>query len=151
MPLRCAVMAHTDAPEGWWREFVSAAPARTGKLAIVRADGSPHVTPVWVDLDAGTLVFTTNLGSIKGRAIRRDGRVSVCLDDERPPFAFVTVSGRAEVEDDPEQVRYWAGRIGARYMGADRANEFAELNGGPGEVVVRVRDADVIAKSGITD
>jgi pyridoxine/pyridoxamine 5'-phosphate oxidase len=64
-------MAHTDAPEGWWREFVSSAPARTGKLAIVRADGSPHVTPVWVDLDAGTLVFTTNLGSIKGRAIRR--------------------------------------------------------------------------------
>ncbi|MEU4764051.1 PPOX class F420-dependent oxidoreductase [Actinosynnema sp. NPDC023794] len=140
-------MAHTDAPEGWWREFVSAAPARTGKLAIVRADGSPHVTPVWVDLDAGTLVFTTNLGSIKGRAIRRDGRVSVCLDDERPPFAFVTVSGRAEVEDDPEQVRYWAGRIGARYMGAGRANEFAELNGGPGEVVVRVREAVVVAKT----
>ncbi|KOX35149.1 pyridoxamine 5'-phosphate oxidase [Saccharothrix sp. NRRL B-16348] len=140
-------MAHTDAPEGWWREFVSALPARTGKLAIVRADGSPHVTPVWVDLDGGTLVFTTNVGSIKGRAIRRDGRVSVCLDDERPPFAFVTVSGRAEVDDDPEQVRYWAGRIGARYMGARRANEFAELNGGPGEVVVRIRDAVVVAKT----
>ena len=61
------------------------------------------------------------------------------------------MSGRAEVEDDPEQVRYWAGRIGARYMGAGRANEFAELNGGPGEVVVRVRDAAIVAKSGITD
>ncbi|PSL55259.1 hypothetical protein B0I31_105218 [Saccharothrix carnea] len=151
MALRCAVMGNSDAPQGWWREFVSATPARTGKLAVVRADGSPHVTPVWVDLDGGTLVFTTQVGSIKGRAIRRDGRVSVCLDDERPPFAFVTVSGRADVLDDPEQVRYWAGRIGARYMGAARANEFAERNGGPGEVVVRIRDAKVIAKPAITD
>ena len=139
-------MAYTEAPNGWWREFVSASPARTGKLAVVRKDGSPHVSPVWVDLDGGTLVFTTGLESIKGRAIVRDGRVSVCLDDERPPFAFVTVSGRAELVDDPEQVRYWAGRIGARYMGADRADEFAERNGVPGEVVVRIRDAKIVAK-----
>jgi PPOX class probable F420-dependent enzyme len=144
-------MAYTEAPDGWWREFVSDAPARTGKLAIVRKDGSPHVSPVWVDLDGGTLVFTTHLESIKGKAIMRDGRVSVCLDDERPPFAFVTVSGRAEIEDDPEQVRYWAGRIGARYMGADRANEYAERNGVPGEVVVRIRDAKVVAKVAVAD
>jgi PPOX class probable F420-dependent enzyme len=144
-------MAYTEAPDGWWREFVSAAPARTGKLAVVRKDGSPHVSPVWVDLDGGTLVFTTSLESIKGKAIARDGRVAVCLDDERPPFAFVTVSGRAEIEDDLEQVRYWAGRIGARYMGADRANEYAERNGVPGEVVVRVRDAKVVAKIAVAD
>ncbi|NUT51535.1 MAG: PPOX class F420-dependent oxidoreductase [Saccharothrix sp.] len=144
-------MGHTDAPDGWWREFVSAAPARTGKLAIVRKDGSPHVTPVWVDLDGGTLVFTTSLESIKGRAIGRDGRVSICLDDEHPPFAYVTVSGRAEVDDDPEQVRYWTGRIGARYMGAQRANEFAERNAVPGEVVVRIRDAKIVAKPSIAD
>ncbi|WP_158847394.1 PPOX class F420-dependent oxidoreductase [Saccharothrix deserti] len=144
-------MGYTDAPDGWWREFVSATPARTGKLAVVRKDGSPHVSPVWVDLDGGTIVFTTSLESIKGKAIRRDGRVSVCLDDERPPFAFVTVSGRAELVDNPEQVSYWAGRIGARYMGADRANEFAERNGVPGEVVVRIRDAEIVAKTGIAD
>jgi PPOX class probable F420-dependent enzyme len=144
-------MAYTEAPDGWWREFVSAAPARTGKLAVVRKDGSPHVSPVWVDLDGGTLVFTTHLESIKGKAIARDGRVAVCLDDERPPFAFVTVSGRAEIDDDLEQVRYWAGRIGARYMGADRANEYAERNGVPGEVVVRIRDAKVVAKVAIAD
>jgi PPOX class probable F420-dependent enzyme len=144
-------MGYTDAPDGWWREFVAATPARTGKLAIVRKDGSPHVSPVWVDLDGGTIVFTTHVDSIKGKAIRRDGRVAVCLDDERPPFAFVTVSGRAELVDDPEQVRYWAGRIGARYMGANRANEFAERNAVPGEVVVRIRDAKIVAKTGITD
>ncbi|MCS7484877.1 PPOX class F420-dependent oxidoreductase [Umezawaea endophytica] len=139
-------MGYTDAPEGWWREFVSASPAKTGKLAVVRKDGSPHVSPIWVDLDGGTLVFTTNTGSIKGRSIARDGRVSICFDDEDPPHSFVTISGRAEIVDDREQVKYWTGRIGGRYMGAARADEFAERNGVPEEVVVRVRDIEVVAK-----
>ncbi|CCH35644.1 PPOX class F420-dependent oxidoreductase [Actinosynnema sp. NPDC047251] len=144
-------MGYTDAPSGWWREFVSATPARTGKLAVVRKDGSPHVSPVWVDLDGSTIVFTTHLESVKGRAIVRDGRISLCLDDETPPFAFVTITGRAEIVDDPEQVRYWTGRIGGRYMGAERANEYAERNGGPGEVVVRIRDAKIVAKVDVAE
>ena len=139
-------MGYTDAPEGWWREFISATPAKTGKLAVVRKDGSPHVSPVWVDLDGGTLVFTTNTGSIKGRSIARDGRVAICFDDENPPHSFVTITGRAEIDDDREQVKYWAGRIGGRYMGAGRADEFAERNGVPEEVVVRLRDIEVVAK-----
>jgi PPOX class probable F420-dependent enzyme len=139
-------MGYTDAPEGWWREFISATPAKTGKLAVVRKDGSPHVSPIWVDLDGGTLVFTTNTGSIKGRSIARDGRVAICFDDENPPHSFVTITGRAEIVDDREQVKYWAGRIGGRYMGAARADEFAERNGVPEEVVVRLRDVEVVAK-----
>lgn len=144
-------MGYMDAPEGWWREFVSESPARTGKLAVVRKDGSPHVSPVWVDLDGSTLLFMTGLESIKGKAITRDGRVAICFDDERPPFAFVTITGRAEVVDDREQVTYWAGRIGGRYMGAERADEYAERNGGHGEIVVRLRDVKVVAKVDVAD
>jgi len=44
-------MGYTAAPDGWWQSFVSALPARTGKLAVTRLDGRPHVAPVWVDLD----------------------------------------------------------------------------------------------------
>jgi hypothetical protein len=44
-------MAFEPVPEGWWQSFVAAIPARTAKLALVRADGSPHVAPVWVDLE----------------------------------------------------------------------------------------------------
>ena len=48
-------MAYNAAPEGWWRDLVTAAPARSvPKLAVIRSDGSPHVAPVWVDLDART-------------------------------------------------------------------------------------------------
>jgi hypothetical protein len=65
------------------------AQARTAKLATVRADGRPHVAPVWFDLDGDVLLFTTWHASVKGSNLRRDPRVSLCVDDEVPPFAFM--------------------------------------------------------------
>src|SRR5262252_1392606 len=85
-------MGYTDAPPGWWREFILASPARTAKLAVVRADGSPHVAPVWADLDGDQVVFMTSADTVKGKVILRDPRVPLCWDDERPPFRFVRPS-----------------------------------------------------------
>jgi len=146
---------YTEAPSGWWQQFVAAAPARTAKLAVTRADGSPHVAPLWVDLDGDgdrcVVVFTTGRDTVKGRAILRDPRVALCWDDERPPFSFVTLRGSATVSADPAQVASWAARIGGRYMGADRAEEFGRRNGVPGELLVRVRPLHVVAKIDIAD
>src|SRR5438477_15018 len=67
-----------------WKAFLSAEPARTGKLATTRKDGRPHVAPIWYDLDGdGTLVFTTGAETLKGRSIRRDPRVALCADPGR--------------------------------------------------------------------
>jgi hypothetical protein len=65
---------------------------RTAKLAVVRADGSLDVAPVWADLDGDQVVFITSADTVKGKAILRDPRVSLCWDDERPPFRFVRPS-----------------------------------------------------------
>ena len=62
---------------------------RTGKLATVRKDGRPHIAPVWFDLDGNELVFTTWHESVKAANMRRDPRVSICVDEEIPPYAFV--------------------------------------------------------------
>ena len=121
-------------------------PARTAKLAVVRADGAPHVAPVWIDLDGDEIVFMTSADTIKGKAIVRDGRVCMCLDDERPPFSFVTIAGAATTSDDPSELLAWARRIGARYMGEDRAEEFARRNAVPPEMLVRVVPAKIVAK-----
>jgi hypothetical protein len=75
--------------------------------------------------------------------------VSLCWDDERPPFSFVTVAGTAATSADG-LVR-WATRIGGRYMGADRAQEFGRRNGVPPELVVRVTPTRIVAKIDIAD
>ncbi|MFD8324327.1 PPOX class F420-dependent oxidoreductase [Streptomyces lydicus] len=129
-------MAHKMTKDEWQR-FLSEG-TRTGKLATVRADGGPHVAPVWFLLDGDQLVFNTGAETLKGRNLARDGRVALCVDDERPPFSFVVVQGTAEISDDLPEVRHWATRIAARYMGEDRAEEYGARNGVPGEVVVRL-------------
>ena len=144
-------MPYTDAPAGWWQQFVLATPARTAKLAVVRADGSPHVAPVWVDLDGDDVVFMTSADTIKGKAILRDPRVSLCWDDERPPFSFVTVAGVASVTEDSATLLHWATRIGGRYMGTDRAEEYGRRNAVPPEMVVRVTPSRVVAKVDVAD
>jgi PPOX class probable F420-dependent enzyme len=139
-------MGYSEAPAGWWQDFVLAAPARTAKLAVVRADGSPHVAPVWIDLDGDDVIFMTSAETIKGKAILRDPRVSLCWDDERPPFSFVIVAGTAATSDDAGELLAWATRIGGRYMGADRAEEYGRRNAVAPELVVRVTPTRITAK-----
>ena len=144
-------MGYHDAPEGWWQAFVAALPARTAKLAVTRRDGSPHLAPVWVDLDGDDVVFMTSADTIKGKSILRDGRVALCWDDERPPFAFVTLTGRATTSTDPVELLRWGMRIGGRYMGAEQAEAYGRRNAVPPEMVVRVRVEHVLAKVDIAD
>ncbi|GHD45295.1 PPOX class F420-dependent enzyme [Streptomyces mirabilis] len=127
-----------------WRAFVSQG-TRTGKLSTVRADGSPHVAPIWFLLDGDHVLFNTAKDSVKGRNLARDGRVALCVDDDQPPFDFVVLEGRAELSEDLDELRHWAARIGARYMGEDRAEELGKRNGVPGELLVRVRIEKVVA------
>ena len=135
------------------RTFLAALPPRTGKLATVRADGRPHVAPVWyvVDDDDGSLVFTTGESTVKGRNLRRDPRAALCVDDDRPPFSFVVVEGVAEIDDDPGELRRWATRLGGRYMGAEQAEEYGARNGVPGELVVRLRPGRVTSARDLAD
>ena len=144
-------MPYTPAPEGWWQEFVSALPAHTAKLAVVRADGSPHVAPVWIDLDGDDVMLMTGAETLKGKAILRDPRVSICVDDERPPFSFVTISGRARISVDPDEMLYWATRIAGRYMGDDLAEELGRRNAVSPEMVVLVTPTKVVAKVNVAD
>ncbi|WP_407642578.1 PPOX class F420-dependent oxidoreductase [Actinomadura craniellae] len=136
--------------ESEWRDFVSAG-TRTGKAALTRKDGAPHVTPIWFVLDGGDLVFTTHEESLKGRILRRDPRISICVDDQEPPYSFVIIQGTAELSEDLTELTRWATAIGARYMGADRAVEFGARNGVPGEYLVRVPLTRVIAQRAVSD
>src|SRR5437016_6040740 len=81
---------------------------RTGKLAVTRSGGGPHVTPTWFTLDG---------------------------DDQAPPYSYVMVEGSATLSDDLDELRRVATAVGGRYMGADRAGEFGARNAVPGELV----------------
>ena len=131
------------------RDFLAQG-TRTGKLAYLAASGHPLVAPVWFIVEGDSLVFNTGSQTAKGRALARDPRASLCVDEEEPPYAFVQVQGEAELSEDPAELLRTATVIAARYVGADRAGEFGKRNAVPGELVVRLRPVKVLANFDIT-
>lgn len=127
-----------------WMQFVTAAP-RPAVLATRRADGRPHAAPIWIDVEEGAVWFNTGADTVKGRNLARTGVASIVVQDDHPPFSFVMVEGTVELIDDVDRVRAWAARLGGRYMGADRAEEYGARNGVPGELLVKLTPTKVVS------
>jgi PPOX class probable F420-dependent enzyme len=132
----------------------------TGKLSTVKEDGSPHVVPIWFVLDngingnrkgkIGDIVLTTGSNSLKARNIQRDNRVSISVDDQKPPFSFVAVFGTAKIFNSKKnELLKWATRIAERYMGKNKAEEYGRFNSGENAVLVRIKPTKIIAEKDI--
>lgn len=127
--------------------------AFTGHLATVREDGRPHVATIWYIVDGEDILFTTWHSSVKGRNLQRTGYAALSVTDDTLPFTGVEVEGPVELLADgsnQQEVRRWAGVIGGRYMGAERAEEFGERNGIRGEVLYRLRPVKLSGIAAIT-
>lgn len=133
-----------------WKAFASDG-TRTGKLATVREDGRPHVVPVWFVVDGEDLVFMTGAGTVKGRNLLRTGQACLCVDDDRPPFSFVSITGTATTSTDLDAMLPWSTRIAERYMGSDQAEQFGRRNAVEGELLVRLTPTRVVAQAAVAD
>ena len=105
----------------FWRE------PNLAKLATINQDGTPHVLPLWYLHEGGDVLMTTRPTARKVRNIRRDPRVTVCIDRPTPPYAGVVVQGIARLEEVlyqdlavPLAVRYLGQEAGA-LIGAEYA------------------------------
>lgn len=130
--------------------------SRTGKLAVTRKDGRPHIAPIWFDVDeaTGELVFVMGKESLKARCILRDPRVAICVDTMEFPYDFARVDGVATVttyEDDPDAMLHWATETCRRYVGDQRAEEFGRRNAVPEELLVRVAPTNYVGAAGVAD
>jgi PPOX class probable F420-dependent enzyme len=137
------VMATPMTPEQT-RDFLSHG-RRTGKVATVRADGRPHVAPIWFVLDGEDIVFMTNADTVKGKSLRRDPRVSLAVDLEEPPYAFVTVEGRVSVSEDLDEMLPLSIEIAKRYVPAEQAEDFGRRNAVKGELLIRLHPDKTVA------
>ena len=131
----------------------------TGKLATVKKNGSPHVVPIWFVVEevnsrnrnkVGNIYFTTGRDSVKAENIQRDSRVSICVDDQAPPFSFVLICGNAKlIPYRRKEVLKWATKIAERYMGKKNAKAYGERNSGEEEVLIRIRPIKIIAEKDV--
>jgi PPOX class probable F420-dependent enzyme len=110
-----------------------------GVLAIAAGDGAgPLTIPIWYSYEPGGPVsFTTGAGTRKARTVEAAGRYSLCVQDEQPPYQYVTVEGPAVIETASRAERL---AIAQRYLGAEQGEAFVggEEGGGSDSVVVRM-------------
>ena len=105
----------TDIPENYRDLFSKPAFAH---LVTLMPDGSPQVTPVWVDLDGNTVLINTAKGRLKDRNMRRDPRVALAISDPANPYRYVQVRGRIEhaTEDGADA---HIDKMAKKYLGKD--------------------------------
>jgi PPOX class probable F420-dependent enzyme len=97
-------------------------------LATLMPDGSPQVSPVWVDLQDGTLIVNSARGRQKDRNMRRDARVAVEIQDPENPYRFLLVRGRV-IKITEEGADASIDRLAFKYLGQEKYP-----NRRPGEV-----------------
>lgn len=90
-----------------------------GNVVTLRPDGTPHVTPVWVDTDGENVLFNTAYGRAKVEHIQRDPRVAIEVhDEEDPQAAYVSVTGTAELVEEGADEHI--DRLAQKYIGKER-------------------------------
>ncbi|HXS60720.1 MAG TPA: PPOX class F420-dependent oxidoreductase [Candidatus Sulfopaludibacter sp.] len=124
----------------------------TGKLGTINKDGSSHITPIWYILDENNYItFTTYFKSVKAKNLIRDSRISICVDDQTPPFSFVLVNGSAKVFSQPEDLLRWTTKISERYMGKELSLEYGKRNAIEGELLVKVIPTKINGQKNISN
>ena len=108
-----------------------------GVLSVASGDGGgPLAVPVWYTYQpGGTVNVSTGRGTRKARAIGAAGRFTLCAQDERPPYKYVTVEGRAVMEDATEAERL---ELARRYLGTEGGDAYIAANPGGSQVMIRM-------------
>jgi PPOX class probable F420-dependent enzyme len=107
-------------------------------IATIRSDGTPQLTPTWVDYDGENVLFNTAEGRAKPQNLRRDPRVSVFVLDPQDPFNWVSVTGPVEITE--EGAAEHINKLSHKYTGNDYPDQ-------SNRIIVRVRPERVNSPS----
>jgi PPOX class probable F420-dependent enzyme len=88
-------------------------------IATLGDDGSPQVTPVWIDFDGTHILFNTEKKRAKTRNLERDPRVALAISDAQNPYSYVEIQGRV-VEMTEEGASEHIDKMAMKYMGKEK-------------------------------
>ncbi len=125
-------------------------PARTllespnvAHLATLMADGTPHVTPVWVDVEDSIVLVNSAEGRVKVSNLRRNPRVGLSVADRENPHAAVSIRGRVlEITEAGGEEHIDA--LARKYLGAER---YPMRRAGERRLVIRIEPVHVFGPS----
>jgi PPOX class probable F420-dependent enzyme len=115
-----------------------------GFLATIMKDGSPQVSPIWVDVDGDDIVFNTAKGRTKERNMRRDARVAISIADKDDPYTKVDIRGRVVDWVEGDEADAHIDKLAQKYLGKEKYPGHKE---GVERVIVKV-EPETISERG---
>lgn len=114
------------------------------QIATLRGDGTPHLTPVWIDLERGRLLVNARADRLKAAHMQRRGDVAICIVDPANPYRYITVTGVVESVEEEGAVSHMD-RLSARYL---RVRRYPWLGVGERRLLFRIRPTRVSSDRG---
>jgi PPOX class probable F420-dependent enzyme len=117
------------------------------QIATLRGDGTPHLTPIWIDLEGGLVLVNARADRLKAVHMQRRAEVAVCIVDPSNPYRYITVTGVVESVDDAGAMAHMD-RLAARYL---RVPTYPWAEPGERRLLFRIRPTRVSWDLGETD
>lgn len=109
-------------------------------VSSLMKDGSPQVTPMWVDIENGRILVNTAIGRIKQKNISRDPRVALAIADHDNPYDMVTVRGKVIEQITGELAEEHIDKLAKKYIDKDKYP-----NRSPGEerIILKIKPESI--------
>lgn len=89
-------------------------------LSSLMKDGSPHVTPTWVDIEDDNILINTALGRIKQTNISRDPRIALSIIDQDNQYEMVTIRGKVTEQITGDVAEKHIDKLARKYINQDK-------------------------------
>ena len=109
-------------------------------LATLLPDGSPHVTPMWIDREDDTVLMNTAIGRVKQRNMIRDPRVSITVTDSENPYDRIIIHGRV-IDQTQEGADAHIDKLAKKYTGA---NKYQKSSPAEKRIIIRIEPTLII-------
>jgi PPOX class probable F420-dependent enzyme len=109
-------------------------------LSSLMEDGSPHVTPTWVDIENGNILINTAIGRIKQKNISRDPRIAISAVDQHNQYEMITVRGKVIEQITGDAAEKHIDKLAKKYIGKDK---FPGRSKGEERVILKIKPEKV--------
>ena len=110
-------------------------------VATSMKDGSPHVTPTWVDIEDSVILINTAIGRVKQKNVARDPRVSLSVADNNNPYHMVTVNGEIVEQITGEEAEKHIDKLAKKYLNKDK---YPGRSPGEKRILLKVKPKKVV-------
>ena len=120
------------------------------RIGVIDDTGAPYVTPIWFWYEDGFIYFTPRQKSAWFKSLKRDPRVSLCIDEQALPYRKVLINGNAQLEFDVGKDALWRAtykKMAAKYVGSNGAQKYVSDTIDQPRALFRVQLAEAVVSS----